>query len=106
MPRVPKKKLPPLSLSAGTIGSRIAFIRKQKGLTQYQLAEIIGIERSLVANYERDRIRLYDEMVTRFALALGVSTDEILGTTKNKKPQANISLRLIKSGASGFRVET
>jgi transcriptional regulator with XRE-family HTH domain len=79
MPQVPKHELKPLDLGSQTIGQRIAGLRKERGLSQADLAERIGISRQLVASYERERVRLYDEMVARFALALGVSADEILG---------------------------
>ncbi len=79
MPRIPKKKLTPLNLSESTIGQRISIFRKKLNLTQKELAERIGIERIIVSDYERGRIRLYDEMVVRFAIALGVTTDKLLG---------------------------
>ena len=95
MPKLPKYQLEPLEQEL-TIGERIARIRKQQGLTQKNLAEKIGVERYLISDYERGRIRLYDEMVTRFALALGVGTDEILGLKKDIAPKEMPSLRLIK----------
>ena len=85
MPQKSKSKLEPLNLGNETIGQRIARIRKDKKLTQKNLAEIIGITRSRVAKYEVGLIRLYDEMVTRFAIALEVTTDEILGINEYYK---------------------
>lgn len=79
MPQKCKNELKPLNISNESIGKRIARIRKSKKLTQEQLARKIGITRSRLSKYEIDRIRLYDEMVTRFAIALEVSADEILG---------------------------
>ena len=79
MPRKLKHKLPPLNLGNETTGQRIALLRKEHGLTQKELAEKIGIKRTLVTDYEIGRLRLNDEMVIRFALALGVSADTILG---------------------------
>jgi transcriptional regulator with XRE-family HTH domain len=94
MPRVPKQILPPLNLSQDSIGQRIAKIRKAKGLTQQDLADKIGITRSVIANYERDRLRVYDEMLARIALALSVSTDQILGLVQRSDAQEGIhSLR-------------
>lgn len=86
--------LEPLNLGNESIGQRIARIRKARELTQKELAEKIGITRSLVSNYEISRIRLYDEMVTRFAIALEVSADEILGLKEfeaSKKMKVNIT---------------
>ncbi len=97
MPRKLKKPLPSIDLGSETIGERIAFFRKQRGYTQQQLAEIIGIERTLLTNYEIGKVRLYDEMVARFALALGVSTDEILGLKKNGNQRKRApSLKIVR----------
>ena len=95
MPKPPKYQLEPLEQEL-TIGERISKIRKQQGLTQRNLAEKIGVERYLISDYERGRIRLYDEMVARFALALGIGTDEILGLKTEITPQEVPSLRLTK----------
>ena len=101
MPRKLKKELPPVDLGQETIGEKIAFFRKQQGYTQKELADMIGIERTLVTEYETGRVRLYDEMIARFALSLNVSTDEILGLKQNgdqKKfsPRLKIIRRLHK----------
>lgn len=101
MPRTPKAVLPPLTLGKETIGQRIARIRKQHGYTQQELANKIGIERNLISDYERGRIRLYDEMVTRFALALGAKTDDILGLKESnhiikEEPSLRITKRVIR----------
>jgi|SRR5579884_138808 len=58
--------------------SRLARIRKERGYTQTELAERIGILQTLVTDYECDRLRLSADMAVRFALALEVSLDELL----------------------------
>jgi transcriptional regulator with XRE-family HTH domain len=35
--------------------SKVAELRKQKGLTQRQLADLVGVDPSTVRNWERDR---------------------------------------------------
>ncbi len=82
MPHKSKYIAKPLQLGNKSIGERISTIRKKKGLTQQELAAKIGITRSLVSSYEVGRIRLYDDMVARFAIALEASSDEILGLKK------------------------
>ena len=79
MPQKPKDNFTPLHLSDKSLGQRIAHIRKEKGLTQKELAEKIGITRSRLSNYEIDRIHLYDELLIRFAIALDVSLDYLVG---------------------------
>jgi hypothetical protein len=51
-----------------------------------------------ISDYERDKLRLNGEMAVRFALALEVSTDELLGlagtkTARGKKPRRKILRR-------------
>jgi transcriptional regulator with XRE-family HTH domain len=96
MPQKPKLNLPPLDLGNEKAGERIARLRKEKGLTQKQLAEKMGLIQSLISSYERSRLRLNAEMVARFAKALSVSCDEIIGLKKNEATYTSISLRFIK----------
>jgi transcriptional regulator with XRE-family HTH domain len=86
MPRVSKLKLPSLDWGKETLGQRLARIRKERGYTQVELAEKIGILQTLVTDYETDRLRLTAEMAVRFALALDVSLDELL---RPKAPKAS-----------------
>lgn len=78
MPRQFKKQLPPLNIET-SVGNRISFIRKEKGLTQKELAESIGITQTLVSDYETGRLHLSDEMIIRFAKTLDTSADLLLG---------------------------
>ena len=94
MPRVPNKILEPLNLGKENIGKRIARIRKLRGYTQQDLARIIGISREALSSYENGRNRLYDEMVSRFALELGVTADEILGLSTAKQSKKNGTLKV------------
>jgi len=96
MPQVPKYKLPPLGLGDETLGQRLARLRKEKGLTQVELAKAIGIRQVLVSAYERERLRPNYEMIIQFALALDVSTDEFLGVKKAKKNENKLSLNIVR----------
>ncbi len=88
-----KKELTPLNIGTETIGQRIARLRKERGLTQKELAEKIGITQTLVSDYETGRVRIFADMVTRFAFVLGVNTDLIHGLEDFKEKIANTSLR-------------
>jgi transcriptional regulator with XRE-family HTH domain len=96
MPRVSRLKLPPSHLNQESIGQRLARMRKERGYTQTELARRIGIIHHLVSDYEKSQLRLYDEMVARFALALNVSTDEILGLKNGQKDGAKPSLKIMR----------
>lgn len=61
------------------LGSRIAHLRKELGLTQIQLAEILGISQQMVASYEVGRRRVTVSMLPPLAQALKVQIDALLG---------------------------
>ena len=86
MPKKIDYDLPKLNETNETIGQRIAKIRKKRKISQQILADKIGIKRYLVSDYELGRARIYDEMVVRFAIALEVSTDYLLGLTNEPEP--------------------
>jgi transcriptional regulator with XRE-family HTH domain len=87
VPRKSRLKLPPVKFGEDeSLGQRIARLRKERAITQQELAERIGTIQVLVSDYERDRIRVTAEMVVRIAEALEMSADELLGM---KRPKLN-----------------
>ena len=65
-------------------GQRLKSLRKQKNLTQKQLAELIGTQNSIISFYEvGDRIPS-PEVIIKLARTLHVSTDYLLGLEKNE----------------------
>ena len=65
-----------------TMGNRIARLRKDKGMTQTELAEALGVSQPVVSDYENDVIGLDSARIVQLAQILGVSADEILGLEK------------------------
>jgi transcriptional regulator with XRE-family HTH domain len=97
MPKRSRLKLPPLELGGETLGERLARLRKARGLTQVELAERIGIVQALVSDYELGKLRLTAEMAVRFAKALHVSLDELVGLkAAKKKANGELSLKLVR----------
>jgi transcriptional regulator with XRE-family HTH domain len=96
MPRKSRLKLPPLDLGKETLGERLARIRKEKGVTQVELAARVGIVQNLVSAYECGRLRLQAEMVIRFARELGVSADELLGLKKPAQEAGTVTNRRLR----------
>ncbi len=82
-------------ISVVDIGSRLAQLRKEKGITQGELAEILGLSQPMVSDYERGELRLHGELIIEIAKILGTSADELLGIkTDNKKNGASKNRRL------------
>ena len=97
MPRRSRLKLPSVLQNGDTIGRRLARIRKEQGYTQVELAQRIGIIQALVSDYERDKLRLNAEMLVRFARALNVTADEILGLNDaHRVASKNPSLKILR----------
>jgi transcriptional regulator with XRE-family HTH domain len=100
MPRVSRLKLPSLD-GAESLSDRIARLRRERGYSQTELAERIGIIQALVSDYEKGKLRLSADMALRFARALEVSTDDLLqpkkrGKTEALKPSRKVLRRLEK----------
>ncbi len=64
------------------IGERIARLRKERGITQVEMAEQLGLSQPVVSDYERGALRLHGELIARLTKILRVSADEILGLEK------------------------
>lgn len=86
MPKKSKLKLMPVDFDKESLGQRLARIRKERGLTQKDVAERTGLIQVLVSDYERGRLRLAADMIVRFAVALGITTDELLRPKSRKTP--------------------
>lgn len=70
--------------STAPFGSRLAEIRKAKGLTQTELGELIGASQRMVAYYEKETQRPPSEKLHLIAKALNISMDELLGIKETK----------------------
>jgi transcriptional regulator with XRE-family HTH domain len=73
-------------LPAGTVGERIRRIRVERGWTQDQLAEHVGVSRSAVAQWETDRVGQVRGNLTRIADALDVSVEYLLHGEDRRGP--------------------
>lgn len=60
------------------LGERIATARKERGLTQQQLADKLGIAQQTLAHYEVARARIAADLLPQLAELLDLSFDEML----------------------------
>ncbi len=63
------------------IGSRLAFLRDQRGLTQEELASSLGISRAALSHYEKNRREPDTETLGKVADLFQVSIDYLVGRT-------------------------
>lgn len=76
-----------------TIAQRLARIRRERGLTQVELAEKLGVAQPVVSDYERGELRLHGELIVKLTGILGVSAEELLGLEKTKGNGAPVKNR-------------
>ena len=66
-----------------SFGERLRIARQSQGLTQQQLAELIGVSRSTVAMWETGEHQPDLDTVSKLATILKVSVDFLLGKTED-----------------------
>jgi len=75
------------------LGERIATLRSERGLTQVQLAEILGYSQQQVLSFEKGRRRIPASALPALSMGLGVSVDELLdvnGKTTKRGPASKL----------------
>ena len=65
-------------------GSRLRKLRKERNLTQEQLASLIGVKNSVISFYEVGERLPSPDVLRKLALALHVSTDYLLGIERGE----------------------
>ena len=96
-----------------TIGSRIAGARKAKGMTQEELANILGVSSQAVSKWENDASCPDISLLPRLAKELGLTTDELLTGKSNevkmvpssqRKSLDELTMRILVNSAEGDKV--
>ena len=77
------------------IGTEIRRIRREKGLTQEAVAELVGVSLSFYGHIERGTRKMSVHTLYSIAMALSCSVDEILGTGKQLDRHIS-ALRLLR----------
>ena len=66
------------------IGNRLRTLRKQKNLTQKQLASQIGVKNSIISFYEMGDRLPSPEIIVKLAAIFHVSADFLMGIDKKE----------------------
>ena len=72
-----------------SLGENMKKFRKEKKLTQFDLANISGLSRSYIADVERNRYSPSLDTLNTLAKALEISVSELIGEQSNKLKKAN-----------------
>src|SRR6266498_1436296 len=84
-----------------TFGDRLKRFRLAKGLTQTELGDRVGVSQRVITYYEVEGSSPAPELLIKFADALGVSTDELLGRKRGssharERERATRHMRLLR----------
>ena len=97
-----------------TIGKRIAYHRREKELTQEELAQKLGLSAQAVSKWENDQTCPDIQLLPTLCGILGITTDELLSgkpqptvqmaTTQTKKKLEDMVLRIVVDTDEGDKV--
>lgn len=97
-----------------TIGNRIQKFRKEKGLTQEELAEKLGVSAQAVSKWENDASCPDISLLPQLCRILGITTDELLsGKTETvtlvpaaqRKGLEELTMRIRVNSSEGDKVK-
>jgi transcriptional regulator with XRE-family HTH domain len=91
------------TMNAQQFPARLAALRKQKSMTQAALAEAIGIHVTQLSRYESGASQPTLDVIRKLAIALSVSSDELIFDDKERGPADD--LRLQFEAVSQFSAE-
>ncbi len=78
--------------------NRLSALRKQRGLTQEVLANLIGITKTQVYRYENGSSQPTLDVIKKLAVTLSVTTDQLIFEENERQPDD--SLVLLMEGVS------
>ncbi len=96
-----------------TIGNRISKYRKEKGLTQEELASMLGVSSQAVSKWENDVSCPDIQLLPQLCRILGISSDELLTGSRDevrlvpveqRKSVDELTLRVRVNSAEGDKV--
>ncbi len=67
------------------LGRRIAGLRKERGITQLELAQILGVSQQSITSFEKGRRKIPVYLLPPLAKALTVSVEDVLGEAQQPK---------------------
>ena len=69
-----------------TLGKRLAALRREKGMKQDELSEILGVSPQAISKWENDQTCPDISLLPTIAKTFGISVDELLSGKKEEAP--------------------
>src|SRR5215831_13490432 len=88
-PGLVKKRVPPEL----DFHERLVLLRKERGLTQQALAELVGMHISQIRRYESGQSQPTLDAIRKLAVALSVSADMLLFAQNERGPDEDLRLQ-------------
>ncbi|OLA38765.1 MAG: hypothetical protein BHW31_04485 [Firmicutes bacterium CAG:110_56_8] len=86
------------------LGTRIAALRREAGLSQAELAQRLQVSPSALGMYEQERREPSMQTLVKLSRELGVTTDYLLTGTPAEKERAELEGMLISGWSSAGSV--
>lgn len=81
---MPRKLSYLAKLDEKQIGARLRALRDREGISQVDLAKMLGMNQSLLSRYERGEVRMHGALLASLATIFKTSVDQILGLKEIK----------------------
>ena len=73
-----------------TLGKRLAALRREKGMKQDELSEILGVSPQAISKWENDQTCPDISLLPTIAKTFGISVDELLSGKQEEAPTVRI----------------
>ena len=88
------------------IGERLAELRKDRGLSQQEFAEIFGLSTSTISSYEREVNEPDDSTKVKIAQYFNISLDYLLGATNQEIVLDRSNVLILQKDFPGSEMKT
>lgn len=107
---ISKKELTSTEVSSMKIGSNIAALRKEKGITQEELANALGVSAQAVSKWENNSSCPDVSLLTVIADYFGVTVDALLRSgaeeiTRADPPSTDNNVAAVRGGKRNVRIK-
>ena len=94
MPRIAEEAV--ATRETKELAERIVKFRKERGITQIDLAAALGVTQPMISRFERGDFRISSDMVFKLAKLFAVTSDELLGLKTQKDESTTVPRRWVK----------